>query len=78
MFKWFHWPNFLDTYQEWHSFVIGLADGITFQKTDWHRINDLYGLHEHMDWEFHYYKGGLIFGRLGIIAFITAMIVWII
>jgi len=74
MFKWFRWSNFLDTHQEWHALVIGLADGITFQRTNWFDIDKLYGPAEKMMQEFHYYKGGLILGRLGIIAFIAGMV----
>ena len=78
MFKWFNPLNLMDTVQEWHAFVIGLADGMSFQHTEWHTMDIFYPESEKMEEEIHYYKGGVFFGRIAFIVLVAGMIVWII
>ena len=74
MMKWFHWSNFLDTYQEWHALIIGWADGVSFTKTDWSKIAHSCPHDAGIEGEYHYYKVGVALGRFSIIGFIAAMI----
>ena len=59
--------SFMNTDAEWHAFVIGWGDGVTFRRTDLSRIREIEG-------EVHYYKFGLALGLFSIIGFITAMV----
>jgi len=58
---------------EGHAFLIGLGDGVAFSKTDWGTI-ELYSLPKDIKGELHYYKIGLVVGRLLIIGFVTGML----
>jgi len=73
--SWFNIKNFLDIHQEWHALIIGWGDGVSCRRTDWQKINRIYGSEEKMKREFHYYKAGLGIGVLTLIGFITAMAV---
>ena len=58
---------------EGHAFLIGLGDGVAFTRTDWGTIAEC-SLPKEIKGELHYYKAGLLFGRLIILGFITGMI----
>lgn len=58
------WQTFLDTHQEWHAFVEGLADGF------YPLLRSKYEGKER-----HYYKAGRAIGFAGFIIFIAAAIV---
>ena len=75
MFKWLNLNNFMDTHQEWHAFVIGLADGMSFQSTD---MDVFYPESEKMEEEIHYYKGGVFFGRIAFVVLVAGMIKWLV
>jgi len=58
---------------EGHAFLIGLGDGVAFTKTDWNMIGD-WSKPEAIKGELHYYKAGLLVGRIFIIGFVTGML----
>jgi len=59
--------------REAHSFLIELGDGVSITKTDWGTI-DSYSLPKEIKGELHYYKLGLLVGRIFIIGFVTGML----
>jgi len=63
----------MDDPGEGHAFLIGLGDGVAFTKTDWGTI-DQYSHPEQIKTELHYYKVGMMVGRLLIIGFVTGML----
>ena len=75
-FDWFDPDNFMDTYQEWHAFVEGFAEGFTLF-TFPHFAPSQQCLKDIKD-EHHYFVAGRAFGFGGFLVLLTVLIVWII
>ena len=73
MITWFKLKEVMNDCEEGHAFLIGLGDGITFQKTDWSQIHK-WSLPSEVQGELHYYKWGALTGRIAFILLITGMI----
>lgn len=74
MFQWFKFSEFLSDPSEWHAFVIGWGDGISFHRTNWQMIKHLCPFDKKIEGELHYYKAGLALGRFSIVAFVVGMV----
>ncbi len=66
-FGWFNPANFMDTYQEWHAFVEGIADGFCPWQS---RYDPNEELKQDIESEHHYYSAGTV---IGFAAFIFAI-----
>ena len=76
MRTWFNPKKVMDDCEEGHAYLIGLSDGICFGNTDWSKVHK-WSLPKEVEGELHYYKWGVLSGRLvfyGLVYGIVAMI----
>lgn len=73
-FKWFHFSNFLDTYQEWHALVEGFSESFCFWRAhiepSEELLNDIKGEH-------HYYVFGRVIGFVVLIISLAIVVKYI-
>jgi hypothetical protein len=79
-FSWFHFSNFIDTYQEWHALVEGFSEGFCIVRKSRYEPYDQEeeNLLKDLRTEHHYYAAGRVLGLATFIVLATGMIVWII
>jgi len=65
-FKWFHFSNFMDTYQEWHAFVEGFSETFCFWKSRYEPSEELL---KDLRAEHHYYQAGRVLGFIALAGF---------
>jgi hypothetical protein len=68
-FEWFNPSGFMNTPEEWHSFVVGFCEALCPLKPRIEPI-DLY----YVQGEWHYYSFGRALGFLTLIVFIVGMV----
>lgn len=67
--------TFFDTYQEWHAFCEGFAEGFCLLASKYQPNEELL---KDLEGEHHYYAFGRVSGFAFISVLLTGMIVWII
>ena len=73
LFKWFNPLNVMNDCAEGHAFLIGLADGFCFTRTDWSTIHECSTPSEIKE-ELHYYTWGTWMGRIAFILLIWGLV----